>query len=55
MHELSTASALVDIAVRRGRPVATVEVPVGRLRQVVPRALELVFARVQQIDLLPPP
>jgi hydrogenase nickel incorporation protein HypA/HybF len=48
MHELSIASALVDIAARhaRGRPVATVEVAVGRMRQVVPSALEFAFELV---------
>jgi len=45
MHELSIASALADIALRHagGRRVTAVEVSVGRLRQVVPSALEFAF------------
>jgi hydrogenase nickel incorporation protein HypA/HybF len=42
MHELSIATALADIVLRHaeGRKVTAVEVKVGRLRQVVPDALE---------------
>jgi hydrogenase nickel incorporation protein HypA/HybF len=45
VHELAIADSLVRIAERHagGRPVVRVEVKVGRLRQVVPSALELAF------------
>jgi hydrogenase nickel incorporation protein HypA/HybF len=45
VHELSLAEAVVDIAARHaaGRPVRTVEVRVGALRQVVPAALTFAF------------
>jgi hydrogenase nickel incorporation protein HypA/HybF len=45
MHELSIAEAVVEIALRHaaGRPVDKVELRVGRLRQVVPSALEFAF------------
>ena len=45
MHELSLADAVVTIARdhARGRSVAAVEVKIGRLRQVVPDALEFAF------------
>jgi len=45
MHELSIAEAIVAVAERHagGRRVYGVEVKVGRLRQVVPSALELAF------------
>jgi hydrogenase nickel incorporation protein HypA/HybF len=48
MHELSIASALVDIVLRHagGRRVTAVEVKVGRLRQVVPDALEFAWELV---------
>jgi hydrogenase nickel incorporation protein HypA/HybF len=48
MHELSIASALADIVLRHadGRRVTAVEVRVGRLRQVVPDALEFAFELV---------
>jgi hydrogenase nickel incorporation protein HypA/HybF len=48
MHELSIAGALADIALRHadGRRVTAVEVSVGRLRQVVPSALEFAFELV---------
>jgi len=48
MHELSIASALADVALRHadGRRVTAVEVSVGRLRQVVPSALEFAFELV---------
>jgi hydrogenase nickel incorporation protein HypA/HybF len=48
MHELSIASALADIALRHAdrRRVTVVEVSVGRLRQVVPSALEFAFELV---------
>ena len=50
MHELSIAHALVSIVENhaRERRVAVVEVEVGRLRQVVPGALELAFELVAQ-------
>jgi len=45
MHELSIAQAIVDIAVRNAGDsrVTRVYVQVGRLRQVVPAALEFSF------------
>lgn len=45
MHELSIAQAIVDIAARNagGSRVTCVFVRVGRLRQVVPSALEFSF------------
>jgi hydrogenase nickel incorporation protein HypA/HybF len=45
MHELSIAQAIVDIALRNagGSRVTRVYVTVGRLRQVVPAALEFSF------------
>ena len=50
MHELSIASALVEIAARHAgdRRVTRVEVKVGHLRQVVPSALEFAFALVAE-------
>jgi len=50
MHELSIASAIVDIACRHadGRRVEKVELRVGRLRQVVPDALVFAFELVAQ-------
>jgi hydrogenase nickel incorporation protein HypA/HybF len=48
VHELSLADAVVTIARdhARGRRVTSVEVKVGRLRQVVPDALEFAFELV---------
>ena len=48
MHELSLAGAVVAIARdhARGRRVAAVDVRIGRLRQVVPEALEFAFELV---------
>jgi hydrogenase nickel incorporation protein HypA/HybF len=45
VHELSIASAIVAVASEhaRGRRVSTVEVKIGRLRQVVPDALAFAF------------
>ena len=45
MHELSIAQAIVDVAARHAGEshVARVYVRVGRLRQVVPSALEFSF------------
>jgi hydrogenase nickel incorporation protein HypA/HybF len=45
MHELSIASAIVDIASRHatGRRVHTIELRIGHLRQVVPSSLEFAF------------
>ena len=50
MHELSIAEAVAAIAERHaaGRRVARVEVKVGRLRQVVPSALDFAFTLVTQ-------
>jgi len=50
MHELSLASAVVEVASRHaeGRRVVRVEVLVGHLRQVVPSALEFAFELVAQ-------
>jgi hydrogenase nickel incorporation protein HypA/HybF len=48
VHELSIADAVVTIAREhaRGRRVTSVEVRIGRLRQVVPDALEFAFGLV---------
>jgi hydrogenase nickel incorporation protein HypA/HybF len=48
VHELSLADAVVAIARdhARGRRVAAVDVKIGRLRQVVPDALEFAFELV---------
>jgi hydrogenase nickel incorporation protein HypA/HybF len=48
MHELSIAQAIVDVAARHagGAGVERVHVRVGRLRQVVPSALEFAFGLV---------
>jgi hydrogenase nickel incorporation protein HypA/HybF len=50
MHELSMADAIVSVAAKHadGRRVALVEVKVGRLRQVVPSALEFAFELVSE-------
>ena len=50
MHELSIASAVIEIVERhaRGRRVTRVELKVGHLRQVVPSALEFAFELVSQ-------
>lgn len=50
MHELSIADAIVAIARDHaaGRRVASVEVRIGRLRQVVPDALGLAFDLVAE-------
>jgi hydrogenase nickel incorporation protein HypA/HybF len=48
VHELSLADAVVAIARdhARGRRVSAVEVKIGRLRQVVPEALDFAFGLV---------
>src|SRR5919206_3921881 len=48
MHELAIADAVVTIAREhaRGRRVSAVDVRIGRLRQVVPDALEFAFELV---------
>jgi hydrogenase nickel incorporation protein HypA/HybF len=48
VHELALADAVVAIARdhARGRRVAAVDVKIGRLRQVVPDALEFAFELV---------
>jgi hydrogenase nickel incorporation protein HypA/HybF len=48
MHELSLSRSIVAIALRHaeGRPVASVRVRVGHMRQVVPDTLERCFAVV---------
>jgi hydrogenase nickel incorporation protein HypA/HybF len=45
MHELSLSSAIVNTAVKHadGRPVRTVNLRVGRLRQVIPETLQFYF------------
>lgn len=50
MHELSLSSAIVEAAVRHadGRQVRTVNLRVGRLRQVVPESLEFYFGFVAE-------
>jgi len=50
MRELSIAQSVVDIAIRRaaGRPIRTVELSVGRLREIDPDNLHLAFGLVTQ-------
>lgn len=50
MHELSIATAIADVARRhaRGRRILRVEVKVGHLRQVVPRALDFAWELVSR-------
>jgi hydrogenase nickel incorporation protein HypA/HybF len=50
MHELSVASALIDTALRHAedRPVSTVAVRVGALRQVVPESLRFYWEIVSR-------
>jgi hydrogenase nickel incorporation protein HypA/HybF len=50
VHELAIADSIVRIASEHaaGRRVASVEVVVGRLRQVVPSALEFSFGLVAE-------
>jgi hydrogenase nickel incorporation protein HypA/HybF len=50
MHELSIATAILDVARRHaaGRRVVRVEVQVGHLRQVVPASLDFAFGLVVQ-------
>lgn len=48
MHELSLSSAILDAALRHadGRPVSSVQLRVGAMRQVVPESLEFYFGIV---------
>jgi hydrogenase nickel incorporation protein HypA/HybF len=48
MHELAIAAAIVDVAERHaaGRRVASVEVQIGHLRQVLPDSLVFAFALI---------
>jgi hydrogenase nickel incorporation protein HypA/HybF len=48
MHELSIAAAMVDTVERHahGRPVSTVTLRVGHLRQVMPDSLSFYFEHV---------
>ena len=48
MHELSLAGAIQETAVRHaeGRPVRSVQMRIGRLRQVVPDSLRFYFGIV---------
>ena len=50
MHELSLAQAVLDTALRHadGRPVTSVTLRVGALRQVVPDSLEFYFELISQ-------
>jgi hydrogenase nickel incorporation protein HypA/HybF len=50
MHELSIADAVVQIACTHaaGRQIETIELKVGRLRQVVPDSLAFAFAFVAE-------
>jgi hydrogenase nickel incorporation protein HypA/HybF len=50
MHELSVSSAIVDTVVRHaeGRRVTSVQVRLGRLRQVVPASLAFYFDLVSR-------
>jgi hydrogenase nickel incorporation protein HypA/HybF len=45
MHELSLATGIVETVIRHaeGRPVTSVEMRIGTLRQVVPESLEFYF------------
>jgi hydrogenase nickel incorporation protein HypA/HybF len=45
VHELSLSSAIVNTVVKHadGRPVSVVSLRVGKLRQVIPRALDFYF------------
>jgi hydrogenase nickel incorporation protein HypA/HybF len=45
VHELSLATGIVDTVVRHadGRPVTSVEMRIGTLRQVVPESLDFYF------------
>jgi hydrogenase nickel incorporation protein HypA/HybF len=45
MHELSLSSAIVDTVIRhaQGRPVTSVQMRIGALRQVVPDSLAFYF------------
>jgi hydrogenase nickel incorporation protein HypA/HybF len=48
VHELSLSSAILDTALRhaKGRPVTSVEVTAGALRQVVPSSLDFYWGIV---------
>lgn len=48
MHELSLSSAIVETTLRyaEGRPVRSVQMRIGALRQVVPESLEFYFGIV---------
>jgi hydrogenase nickel incorporation protein HypA/HybF len=50
VHELSVSSAIVDTAVRHaeGRRVTSVQVRLGRLRQVIPASLAFYFELVSR-------
>ena len=50
MHELSLSSAIVETVLRHaeGRPVSSVEMRIGRLRQVVPDSLSFYFEIVSR-------
>lgn len=50
MHELSLSSAIVETALRHagGMPVRSVQMRVGRLRQVVPESLGFYFGIVSR-------
>jgi len=45
MHELSLSTAIIDTVLRHaeGRPVSSVEIKIGRMRQVVPESLTFYF------------
>jgi hydrogenase nickel incorporation protein HypA/HybF len=48
MHELSICGSVADIATRRagGRPVETIHLRIGQLRQIVPDTLEYCWSMV---------
>jgi hydrogenase nickel incorporation protein HypA/HybF len=50
MHELSLSTAIVDTVLRhaQGRPVTSVQMRIGALRQVVPDSLEFYFEIVSR-------
>lgn len=50
MHELSISSAILDTVLRHadGRPVSTVRLRIGALRQIVPDSLDFYFGIVSR-------
>lgn len=50
MHELSVCSAIADVVLDRaaGRPVVSVQLRIGQLRQIVPDSLEFCWSIVSE-------